>query len=61
MIGGDVTHFAAGLDDHRLPIFGDDLDVQRPSAERLHAVREAGPEVRPGHDPDVLVPGPVAV
>jgi glyoxylase-like metal-dependent hydrolase (beta-lactamase superfamily II) len=61
VIGADVTHFAAGLDDHRLPIFGDDLDVQLASAERLRALRDAGAEVRPGHDPDVLVPGPVAV
>jgi glyoxylase-like metal-dependent hydrolase (beta-lactamase superfamily II) len=59
VIGGDVTHFAAGLDDHRLPIFGDDLDAQLVSAERLKALREAGATVRPGHDPDVLVPGPV--
>jgi N-acyl homoserine lactone hydrolase len=61
VIGGDVTHFAAGLDDHRLPIFGDDLEVQLASAERLRALRDAGAEVRPGHDPDVLVPGPVAI
>jgi glyoxylase-like metal-dependent hydrolase (beta-lactamase superfamily II) len=61
VIGGDVTHFAAGLDDHRLPIFGDDLDVQLASAERLKALRDAGVTVRPGHDPDVLAPGPVPV
>jgi N-acyl homoserine lactone hydrolase len=61
VIGGDVTHFAAGLDDGRLPIFGDDLDVQLASAERLRALRDAGAEVRPGHDPEVLVPGPVLV
>ena len=60
VIGGDVTHFAAGLDDHRLPIFGDDLDVQVASAERLKGLREAGAVVRPGHDPEVLVPGPVS-
>jgi N-acyl homoserine lactone hydrolase len=60
IIGGDVTHFAAGLDDHRLPIFGDDLDAQLASAERLQALRDAGAVVRPGHDPDVLAPGPVA-
>jgi N-acyl homoserine lactone hydrolase len=59
VIGGDVTHFAAALDDHRLPIFGDDLEVQLDSAERLRALRDAGAEVRPGHDPAVLVPGPV--
>jgi glyoxylase-like metal-dependent hydrolase (beta-lactamase superfamily II) len=59
VIGGDVTHFATGLDDHRLPIFGDDLDVQLTSAERLKGLREAGATVRPGHDPEVLAPGPV--
>ncbi|HEX4751465.1 MAG TPA: N-acyl homoserine lactonase family protein [Solirubrobacterales bacterium] len=59
VIGGDVTHFAAGLDDHRLPIFGDDLEAQVASAERLRALRDAGAEVRPGHDPEALVPGPV--
>jgi glyoxylase-like metal-dependent hydrolase (beta-lactamase superfamily II) len=61
IVGGDVTHFASGLDDHRLPLFGDDLDAQLASAERLRALRDAGAEVRPGHDPDVLVPGPVLV
>jgi N-acyl homoserine lactone hydrolase len=60
VIGGDVTHFAAGLDDHRLPIFGDDLDAQLASAERLKGLRDAGAVVRPGHDPEALVPGPVA-
>jgi N-acyl homoserine lactone hydrolase len=59
VIGGDVTHFASGLDDHRFPLFGDDLEVQRVSAERLRAMREAGAIVRPGHDPSVLTPGPV--
>jgi glyoxylase-like metal-dependent hydrolase (beta-lactamase superfamily II) len=59
VIGGDVTHFASGLDDHRLPIFGDDLEAQVISAERLRALREAGAEVRPGHDPVVLAPGSV--
>jgi N-acyl homoserine lactone hydrolase len=61
IIGGDVTHFAAGLDDHRLPIFGDDLDAQLASAERLRALRDAGATVRPGHDPEVLAPGPIPV
>jgi N-acyl homoserine lactone hydrolase len=59
VIGGDVTHFASGLDDHRFPIFGDDLDAQRASAERLRALREAGAKVRPGHDPAILTPGPI--
>jgi N-acyl homoserine lactone hydrolase len=61
VIGGDVTHFASGLDDYRLPIFGDDLDAQLASAERLGALREAGAAVLPGHDPAVLVPGPVEI
>jgi N-acyl homoserine lactone hydrolase len=59
VIGGDVTHFAAGLDDHRFPLFGDDLDAQRASAERLRALREGGAVIRPGHDPAVLSPGVV--
>jgi glyoxylase-like metal-dependent hydrolase (beta-lactamase superfamily II) len=59
VIGGDVTHFASGLDDHRFPLFGDDLEAQLASAERLRALREAGAEVRPGHDPEVLSPGVV--
>jgi len=61
VIGGDVTHVAAGLDDHRFPVFADDHAAQAASAERLRALRDAGAEVRPGHDPDVLAPGPVAV
>lgn len=61
VIGADVTHFASGLDDHRFPIFADDFAVQAASAERLRALRDAGADVRPGHDPAVLVPGPVAV
>ncbi|HTR74646.1 MAG TPA: N-acyl homoserine lactonase family protein [Solirubrobacterales bacterium] len=59
VIGGDVTHFEAGLDDHRFPLFGDDLDAQLVSAERLRALRDAGAIVRPGHDPAVIRPGPV--
>lgn len=54
VIGGDVTHYASGLDDGRLPLFGDDLVAQAASAERLRALRDAGADVRPGHDPDVL-------
>jgi N-acyl homoserine lactone hydrolase len=61
VIGGDVVHFAAGLDDHRFPVFGDDLDAQRRSAERLRALRDAGLTVLPGHDPEVLRPGPLAL
>ncbi len=59
VIGGDVVHFAAGLDDHRFPIFGDDLAAQGRSAERLKSLRDAGHTVLPGHDPHVLRPGPL--
>ena len=59
VIGGDVSHYASGLDDHRFPIFADDFDAQKASAERLRELRKAGAAVRPGHDPDLLVPGPV--
>jgi N-acyl homoserine lactone hydrolase len=56
VLGADVVHFAAGLDDHRFPVFGDH-EQQRRSAERLRALREEGLQVLPGHDPDVLRPG----
>lgn len=59
VLGIDVTHFASGLDDHRFPIFGDDQAAQGRSAECLRALRDAGHTVLPGHDPDVLRPGPV--
>jgi N-acyl homoserine lactone hydrolase len=59
VLGADVTHFAAGLDDHRFPAFGDHRQ-QRRSAERLRAMREDGCNVVPGHDPDVLQPGIVS-
>jgi N-acyl homoserine lactone hydrolase len=61
VIGGDVTHFASGLDDHRFPLFADDHAAQAASAERLRALREGGADVRPGHDPAVLTPGSVPV
>jgi N-acyl homoserine lactone hydrolase len=60
VIGGDVSHFASGLDDHRFPVFGDDFTAQAASADRLRAMREAGAVVLPGHDPDVLKPGPLS-
>ena len=59
VLGADVTHLASGLDDHRFPAFGDDHDEQGRSADRLRALRDAGLTVMPGHDPDVLCPGPV--
>jgi N-acyl homoserine lactone hydrolase len=61
VIGADVVHFAAGLDDRRFPIFGDDHVAQGRSAQRLKALRDAGRTVLPGHDPEVLHPGPVTV
>lgn len=57
VIGGDVTIFASGLDDHRFPAFGHDLTEQTASAERLRALRDAGAVVTPGHDPEVVRPG----
>jgi glyoxylase-like metal-dependent hydrolase (beta-lactamase superfamily II) len=61
VIGGDAIHYAATLDDHRFPAFADDFDAQTESAERLRALRDAGAVVSPGHDPAVLVAGPVPV
>src|SRR4051812_23811011 len=60
VIGGDVSHFASGLDDHRFPSFGDDFEAQAASADRLRAMRDSGVTVLPGHDKDVLTPGPLA-
>ena len=59
VIGGDVSHFASGFDDHRFPVFGDDHEAQAASAERLRALRDGGATVLPGHDVEVLRPGPV--
>jgi len=61
VLGADVTHFASGLDDHRFPVFGDDRAAQGRSAERLKGLRDAGLTVLPGHDADVLRPGPLLV
>jgi N-acyl homoserine lactone hydrolase len=59
ILGVDVAHFASGFDDHRFPVFADDHAEQRRSAERLRALRDSGTRVIPGHDPDVLRPGPL--
>jgi N-acyl homoserine lactone hydrolase len=59
VLGADVAHFAAGLDDHRFPVFADDHAQQGRSAERLRALRDGGVKVIPGHDPDILRPGVV--
>lgn len=60
VLGADVAYFASGLDDHRFPVYGDDYAEQARSATRLQALRDAGIRVLPGHDPDVLRPGPIA-
>ncbi len=59
VLGADVAHFASVLDDHRFPAFGDDRDEQGRSAERLRTLRDEGLTIQPGHDPDVLRPGPL--
>ncbi|HTQ68111.1 MAG TPA: N-acyl homoserine lactonase family protein [Solirubrobacteraceae bacterium] len=59
VLGVDVAHFASTLDDHRFPVFADDFDAQASSADRLRRLRDDGARVLPGHDPDVLRPGPV--
>jgi N-acyl homoserine lactone hydrolase len=59
VLGVDVAHFASTLDDHRFPVFADDFAAQEDSANRLRRMRDAGARVLPGHDPDVLRPGPV--
>ena len=59
VIGADVVHFAEVLDDPRFPAFAADFDAQLRSAERLRGLREVGLTVLPGHDRDVLIPGPV--
>lgn len=61
VLGIDVTHFASGLDDQRFPVFADDHEQQGRSAERLRALREDGLTVIPGHDPEILHPGPVTL
>lgn len=60
VLGADVALFASGLDDLRFPAFGADQDAQVKSAERLRELRDAGLTIQPGHDPDVLAPGPVS-
>jgi glyoxylase-like metal-dependent hydrolase (beta-lactamase superfamily II) len=61
VLGADVALFASGLDDHRFPAFGYSQEEAVRSAERLRALRDAGLSIQPGHDPDVLQPGPLAV
>jgi glyoxylase-like metal-dependent hydrolase (beta-lactamase superfamily II) len=61
LLGIDVAHFANGLDEQRFPSFADDFEAQARSAVRLRELRESGLAFQPGHDPDVLRPGPLAV
>ena len=61
VIGADVAHFAATIDDHRFPVFADSHAAQTRSAERLRELREAGLTIQPGHDPDVIKPGLLTV
>jgi N-acyl homoserine lactone hydrolase len=59
VLGADVAYFASVLDDQRFPVYGYDLAEQGRSAERLRVLRDTGANVLPGHDPDILRPGPV--
>lgn len=61
VIGADTVHFASGLDDQRFPVFADDHAAQARSAQALRDLRDGGATVFPGHDPDVLAPGPIAI
>jgi N-acyl homoserine lactone hydrolase len=61
ILGADVAHFASALDDHRFPVFADDFAAQAQSADRLRRLRDAGARVLPGHDPEVLRPGPLVL
>jgi N-acyl homoserine lactone hydrolase len=60
VLGIDVAHYSATLDDKRFPAWADDYAAQGRSADRLRELRDAGKTVMPGHDPDVLRPGPLA-
>jgi N-acyl homoserine lactone hydrolase len=60
VLGGDVAHLAATLDDLRFPVFGDHQQ-QGESANRLRDLRDNGARVLPGHDAEVLRPGAVPV
>jgi N-acyl homoserine lactone hydrolase len=57
VLAGDVVHFTAALDDLRLPLFGDDLEAQARSAQRLRELRDAGATVIPSHEPELHHPG----
>jgi len=60
VLGADVAHYASTLDDERFPSFADDFAAQARSAGRLRRLRDEGAAVLPGHDPEVLRPGPLS-
>ena len=45
VIGRDVAHFSATLDDKRFPAWADDFTAQGESAERLRRLRDSGIDV----------------
>lgn len=59
VLGGDVVNFSGGLDDHHFPAIAHDTELQARSADRLRRLRDDGLTIQPGHDPEVLRPGPV--
>lgn len=59
VLGADVAHFQSTFEDRRFPSFGDDFQAQARSLERLREMRGEGATVLPGHDAEVLRPGPV--
>jgi N-acyl homoserine lactone hydrolase len=61
VLGVDVAHFAATLDDLRFPSFADDFEAQASSAVQLRGMRDDGLTVIPGHDPEMLRPGPLVL
>jgi N-acyl homoserine lactone hydrolase len=60
VLSADAVHFSATLDDKWFPAFADDYSAQARSAERLRRMRDSGITVIPGHDPEVLMPGPLS-
>ena len=61
VLGADVAHYMTTFEDKRFPAFADDFAEHASSVDRLNALKDSGVTVLPGHDPDVLVPGPLLV
>jgi hypothetical protein len=55
------VYFASELDDHRFPVYERDFEDQATPADRLHRPRGSGVRVLPGHVPNALRPGLVAL